>query len=311
MPPLEKAKWVLADDPLEAMELYFKSLGFQDMAQFYGMKNMGGLKQHRDFKSWYPIEAAEKIQKTRKILAKQLGIGEYLTRKQWYWAMGLDDIPNPPEWPVESWPLVRPFWHKNDLGARLDAWAKCDPLLLDERNPLRDSEASDYWKRHDPMKLYSSNPRNIQRKKRIQTLLAQAPPRISATPPTIQPQQSTSRNLQDDLIHHQLQSELLNAQKTCHTVDASPSHFTPTNSVSLPKTDKNISQQPVSSSFPLKRKRTQTIRGQALEEEKELKQAKINARKEKQSMKSNHAYSSLYCTKKRSSIQTRRKKRMK
>lgn len=40
----EKAKWVLANDPLEAMELYFESLGFQDMAQFYGMKNMGGLK---------------------------------------------------------------------------------------------------------------------------------------------------------------------------------------------------------------------------------------------------------------------------
>lgn len=116
--------------------------------------------------------------------------------------MRLDDIPKPLEWPVESWPLVRLFWLKNDLGARLDAWAKCDPLLLDERNPLRDSEASDYWKRHDPMKLYFSNPRNIQRKKRIQALLAQAPPRISATPPTIQSQQSTSRNLQDDLIHH-------------------------------------------------------------------------------------------------------------
>lgn len=28
MPPLEKAKWVLVDDPLKAMELYFESLGF-------------------------------------------------------------------------------------------------------------------------------------------------------------------------------------------------------------------------------------------------------------------------------------------
>lgn len=37
----EKAKWVLANDPLEAMELYFESLGFQDMAQFYGMKIWG------------------------------------------------------------------------------------------------------------------------------------------------------------------------------------------------------------------------------------------------------------------------------
>lgn len=44
MPDSEKAKWVLADNPLEVMELYFESLGFQDMAQFYRMKNMGGLK---------------------------------------------------------------------------------------------------------------------------------------------------------------------------------------------------------------------------------------------------------------------------
>ena len=40
------------------------------MAQFYGMKNMGCLKQHRDFKKRYPLEAAEKIQKTRKIFAE-------------------------------------------------------------------------------------------------------------------------------------------------------------------------------------------------------------------------------------------------
>lgn len=67
------------------------------MAQFYGMKIMGGLKQHRDFKRRYPVEAAEKILKTRKIFAEQLGIGEYITRKQWYWAMGLDNIPEPPK----------------------------------------------------------------------------------------------------------------------------------------------------------------------------------------------------------------------
>ncbi|MCJ1343435.1 hypothetical protein MMC31_001628, partial [Peltigera leucophlebia] len=82
MPDSEKAKWVLADNLLEAMELHFESLGFQNMAQFYGMKNMGGLKQHRDFKKRHPVEAAEKIQKTRKIFAEQVGIGEYLTRKQ-------------------------------------------------------------------------------------------------------------------------------------------------------------------------------------------------------------------------------------
>ena len=164
---LEKAKWVLVDNPLEEMELRFETLRFQDMAQFYGMKNMGDLKQHRNFKKRHPVKAAEKIQKTRKIFAEQAGIGEHLTRKQWYWAMGLDNIPEPPEWPVESWPLARPFWHKNYLGARLDAWAKCDPLLLNECNSLRDSQASDYWKRHDPMEQYSSNPRNIRRKKGI------------------------------------------------------------------------------------------------------------------------------------------------
>ena len=70
MPDSEKAKWVLADDLLEAMELHFESLGFQDMAQIYGMKNMGRLKQYRDFKKEYPVEAAEKIQRIRKIFAE-------------------------------------------------------------------------------------------------------------------------------------------------------------------------------------------------------------------------------------------------
>ena len=68
---------------------------------------------------------------------------------------------------MESWPLVRFFGHKNDLGAHLDSWAKCDPLLLNECNPLQDLQAPYYWKRHDPMEKCSSNPRNIQRKKLI------------------------------------------------------------------------------------------------------------------------------------------------
>ena len=144
MSDVEKVKWILVDDPIKTIELHFESLGFQDMAKFYGMKNMGDLKQHRAFKKWFSVEAAEKIQKTRKIFVEQVGIGEHLTRKQWYWAMGLDDIPEPPEWPIESWPLARPFCHKNDLSACLDTWTKCDPLLLNECNPLRDSEASDY-----------------------------------------------------------------------------------------------------------------------------------------------------------------------
>lgn len=80
--------------------------------------------------------------------------------------MGLDDIPEPPTWPMETWPRVTPFWHKNDLGAHLDAWAKCNPLLLNELNSLQDSNASEYWKRHDPMLQYSSNPRNIRQKEK-------------------------------------------------------------------------------------------------------------------------------------------------
>ena len=61
MPNSENAKWVLTDDPLEAMELQVESLGSQNMAQFYKMKNMEGLKQHGDFERLYLVEAAEKI----------------------------------------------------------------------------------------------------------------------------------------------------------------------------------------------------------------------------------------------------------
>ncbi len=80
--------------------------------------------------------------------------------------MGLDDILEPPTWPEEAWPRVKPFWHKNDLGAHLDAWTKCNSLLLNELNPLRDSNALEYWKRHDPILQYSSNPRNIRQKEK-------------------------------------------------------------------------------------------------------------------------------------------------
>ena len=46
------------------------------MAQYYGMKNIKGLKQQRNFKKRYPVEAAEKIQKTRKIFTEQVEMGE-------------------------------------------------------------------------------------------------------------------------------------------------------------------------------------------------------------------------------------------
>ncbi len=51
------------------------------MAQFYGMKNMGGLNQHRNLNKRYRVEEAGKIQKTRKIFAEQVVIEEHLTRK--------------------------------------------------------------------------------------------------------------------------------------------------------------------------------------------------------------------------------------
>lgn len=90
------------------------------------------------------MEIVEKIQKIRKIFAKQLGIGEYLTIKQQYWAMELNDISELLEWFMESWPLIRVFWHKNDLDVHLKPWAKYHLLLLDEKNLLQDLEASDY-----------------------------------------------------------------------------------------------------------------------------------------------------------------------
>ena len=155
--------------------------------------------------------------------------------------MGLDNIPEPPEWPIESWPLARPFWHKNNFGACLDAWAKCDPLLLNESNSLQDSEALDYWKRHDPMEQYSSNLRNIQRKKRVRTPPIQAETSVPDTPLTIRSKRSTIAVKENNLIHYQLQSELLNAQTASHTSDTSASN------------------SGLTSSLPTKRKRTRTV----------------------------------------------------
>lgn len=175
--------------------------------------------------------------------------------------MGLDDIPKPPEWPVKSWSLARPFWHKNDLGACLDAWAKYDPLLLNESNPLQDSEALDYWKRHDPMQQYSSNPRNIRRKKRIRTPPLQPELSPSQTSLTIRSKYSVTEREENNLMDQQLQFELLNAQKVSHISDALTPNF-----------------DLISSGLPTKRKPTLTVLGQALEKEKLLKQVKADAR---------------------------------
>ena len=103
MPASEKAKWILFEDPIEAIELHFENLEMKDLASFYGMKIIAGLDQHRAFKERCPQKTKDKIQQMRKIWAEQLGIGEHLTQKQWYWAMGLDDIPEHPTWPEEAW----------------------------------------------------------------------------------------------------------------------------------------------------------------------------------------------------------------
>ncbi len=91
------------------------------------------------------------------------------------------------------------------------------------------------------MEQYSSNLRNIRRKKRIRTPPVQAASSTPVTPLTIQSKHSIVGIVQDDLIHHQLQFEFLTAQKASHMVDAFSSNLTPTNSVSPPKPDKNIS----------------------------------------------------------------------
>ena len=117
------------------------------------------------------------------------------------------------------------------------------------------------------MEQYSSNPRNIGRKKRIRTPPIQAEPSAPNTPLTIRSKRSTIAVEENNLIHHQLQSELLNTQTASHTSNAFASN------------------SGLTSSLPTKRKRTRTVLGQALEQEKLLKQAKTDARKEKHSMK--------------------------
>lgn len=81
LPDVQKTKWILANNPIKAMKLYFESLNFQNMAKFYEMKNIGGLKQYRIFKKRFSVKVAEKIKKTRKIFVKQVEIREHLTRK--------------------------------------------------------------------------------------------------------------------------------------------------------------------------------------------------------------------------------------
>ena len=111
------------------------------------------------------------------------------------------------------------------------------------------------------MQQYSSNPRNIQRKKRIRTPPLQAELSASQTPLTIRSKHSVTEGEESNLIHQQLQSELLNAQKVSCISDAS----TPNSGL-------------ISSGLPTKRKRTLTVLGQTLEKEKLLKQAKADTR---------------------------------
>lgn len=199
----------------------------------------------------------------RKIWAEQLGIGEHLTQKQWYWAMGLDDIPEPPTWPEEawpkeSWPQVRPFWYKNDVGARLDAWAKWDPLLLNELNFLRDSNASEYWKRHDPMLQYSGNPRNIQRREKQ----AEMSTRLTKSSKPV-------KTLADSLQSSSFLVISTGSIEKPSGVTSSPSHVS-----------KQLKDSELTSVRP-KRMWTLTTLGKELETERKTKQAKVNSRKQK------------------------------
>ena len=111
------------------------------------------------------------------------------------------------------------------------------------------------------MQQYSSNPQNIQKKKRIQTPPLQAELSAFQAPLTVQSKHSVTEGEENNLIHQQLQSELLNAQKASYISDAS-----------------NQNSGLISSGLPSKRKRTLTVLGQALEKEKLLKQAKADTR---------------------------------
>lgn len=114
------------------------------------------------------------------------------------------------------------------------------------------------------MQQYSSNPWNIRRKKYIRTSPLQPELSPSQSPLTIRSKYSVNEREENNLIHQQLQSELLNAEKVSHISDAS----TPNSGL-------------ISSGLPTKRKQTLTVLGQALEKEKLLKQAKADARIEK------------------------------
>lgn len=64
------------------MKLPFKSINFQNMAKFFNIKNIKGLKQYCVLKKQFSVKTVEKIKNTRKIFVEQVKICEYFTKKQ-------------------------------------------------------------------------------------------------------------------------------------------------------------------------------------------------------------------------------------
>ncbi len=84
--------------------------------------------------------------------------------------MGLDDIPKPLLYPIETWFQVGQFWYKNDLGTYLDILDKCDLLFLNDLHFFQDFNASEYWKRDDLILYYLSNPQNLKQKQKLASM---------------------------------------------------------------------------------------------------------------------------------------------
>lgn len=134
-----RAQWAISEDPDIAQLSHY--------IEFYSQQ----LRRHLEFKARYPKEAAERLQRKKRNLALNIGIGHRLTKEQYLKAIGEDYIREPPAYPQNScFPVKRPFPRPSDQ--------RLDPTEADLRNPLRLSNGVPNLQSHDPECRMSKNP---------------------------------------------------------------------------------------------------------------------------------------------------------
>lgn len=158
-----RAQWAISEDPDIAQLSHY--------IEFYSQQ----LRRHLEFKARYPKEAAERLQRKKRNLALNVGIGHRLTKEQYLKATGEDYIREPPAYPQNScFPVKLPFPRPSDQHL--------NSTEADLRNPLRLSNGVPNWKSHDPESRMSKNPHQVMTASSPSlTILSKSPASKAAT----------------------------------------------------------------------------------------------------------------------------------